>query len=66
MKVRCRCPYCGAERSTKVCKKILCFRCGRRYSVFGNIKYIIEGDEWELHRLYYKIHKKDILRKKKL
>ena len=63
LKLRVKCPYCGAEKTTKSTKRVKCDVCFHSFEIFpldsrGNFKKtrvvgVVEGSLSELHRLAY-------------
>jgi transposase-like protein len=73
IKLRVKCPYCGAERSTSSVKRVLCFKCGRSFKVFykkkkkgyakSTIKKIEKGSLKKLHEKFYRLKREEFMKK---
>jgi len=67
LKLKVRCPHCGAERTTQSVKRVMCFNCGRTFSVYQkirgsgalktNIVKILQGTRQDLFKKFYESYK---------
>src|SRR4030042_1127183 len=61
--IRTECNKCGHQQNTRSIKNVVCFRCNKTYKVYPKgqkcrVIGIVQGDEGQLQRLYYKTFNK--------